>query len=185
VHDSIYDEMCASLARIVKDIPVGNGLEQGVGMGPLQNQAQFEKAKTYLELAKRDGKVIAGGQSLEGPGYFVEPTVVRDITDGSALVDEEQFSPILPVIRYAELDEVIERANASEYGLGGSIWSSNVERAKQVAHQIRSGTVWINHASHFGPHIPFGGAKQSGLGVEFGEEGLAEFAQANVISIKH
>ena len=183
VHSSIYDAMCAELARIADDIPVGDGLEQGTRMGPLQNRMQYEKAKSYLEAAKRDGRVIAGGELPDRPGYFIRPTIVRDISDGAPLVDEEQFAPILPVIRYDDIDDVVERANRSEYGLGGSIWSSDVERAYAIAHRIQSGTVWVNHATHFGPHIPFGGAKQSGLGVEFAKDGLAEFAQKTVISI--
>jgi acyl-CoA reductase-like NAD-dependent aldehyde dehydrogenase len=115
VHDSLYDQMCDALARIAGDLPIGNGLEQGTRIGPTQNKAQFEKAKGYLAAARRDGKIVVGGNVLDGPGYFVEPTVVRDISDGSALDDEEQFSPILPVFRFTDVDEVIERANASEH----------------------------------------------------------------------
>lgn len=182
VHDSIYDAMCDALAKEVADLHQGNGLEQGVTIGPIQNRAQFEKASHYLEVAHRDGKVIAGGAVVDQPGYFVQPTVVRDISDGSVLVDEEQFSPILPVVRFEDLDAVIDAANATEYGLGGSVWSSNIERATQVAQRIESGTVWINNAAALAPHVPFGGAKQSGVGVEFGEEGLDEFTQITVIN---
>jgi aldehyde dehydrogenase (NAD+) len=185
VHDSVHDALCDAIVRIVADMHVGNGLEQGTTMGPIQNRAQYEKAKAYLDVARRDGRVIAGGTTDSGKGYFVQPTVVRDIADGSPLVDEEQFSPILPVIRFSDLDAVIERANASEYGLGGSVWSSNVGRATEVAQRIESGTVWVNHASHLTPAVPFGGAKQSGVGTEFGREGLAEFTQTTVISIAH
>jgi len=183
VHSSIYEEMCAALARLAEDAPVGDGLEQGTRIGPLQNRAQFEKAKEYLEVAHRDGRVIAGGDVVDGPGYFVRPTIVRDIADGSRLVDEEQFSPILPIIRFDDVEEVIGRANDSEYGLGGSVWGADLDRAQAVAERVESGTVWINHATHFGPNIPFGGARQSGLGTEFGREGLAEFAQRKVVSL--
>jgi aldehyde dehydrogenase (NAD+) len=144
---------------------------------------QYEKAKHYLAAARADGRVIAGGDVVDRPGYFVQPTVVRDIADGSALVDEEQFSPILPVIAYDELDDVVARANSSEYGLGGSIWSEDIGQATAIAGRMDSGTVWINHHTHFGPNIPFGGAKQSGLGVEFARDGLTEFAQRSVISV--
>lgn len=183
VHRSIYDEMCTALAEVAEDYAVGDGLEQGTRVGPLQNAMQFEKAKHYLAAAQADGRVIAGGAAIDGPGYFIQPTVVRDIADGSALVDEEQFAPILPVVAYDELDDVVKRANASEYGLGGSVWSEDVAKASAVAARVESGTVWINHHTHFAPHIPFGGAKQSGLGVEFAREGLSEFAQRSVISI--
>jgi aldehyde dehydrogenase (NAD+) len=113
----------------------------------------------------------------------VKPTIVRDISDDSILVKEEQFGPILPVLKFNDVDEALERANNTPYGLGGSVWSSNVERAYEVAKRIESGTVWINHHLHFGPHVPFGGAKESGIGVEFSEEGLLEFSQTAVISL--
>ncbi|AGH50487.1 aldehyde dehydrogenase [Sphingomonas sp. MM-1] len=183
VHRSIYEEMCDALASEVAQLALGDGLEQGTRVGPLQNAQQYEKAKTYLEAAHADGRVIAGGRAREGGGYFIEPTLVRDIGDGSKLVDEEQFAPILPVIAYDDPADVIGRANSSEYGLGGSVWSEDIDKAVAVASQIESGTVWINHHTHFGPHIPFAGAKQSGLGVEFGKEGLTEFAQRTVISV--
>jgi acyl-CoA reductase-like NAD-dependent aldehyde dehydrogenase len=183
VHGSIYEQMCAELARRADEMQVGDGMEQGVRIGPLQNRMQYEKAKRYLEGARRDGRIIAGGEIPKRPGFFMRPTIVRDITDAAPLVNEEQFAPILPVIRYDDIDDVVNRANASEYGLGGSVWSRDEKRAMAVAQRIQSGTVWINHATHFGPHIPFGGAKQSGLGVEFGQEGLAEFAQRTVISV--
>lgn len=185
VPDSLYEDMCDALAREADAIVVGDGFEQGTAMGPMQNKAQYAKVQHYMDVAKRDGKVIAGGDFPEGDGLFVSPTVVRDIEDGSPLVDEEQFAPILPVIRYADdgVDTVIERVNASEYGLGGSVWSRDIDRALAVAHQVHTGTMWINHATQFGPHIPFGGAKQSGLGSEFTQAGMLEFAQKTVISI--
>jgi aldehyde dehydrogenase (NAD+) len=182
VHSSIYEEMCAALTQEVNAIAVGDGLEQGTSMGPLQNAQQYAKAEHYLDIAARDGRIIAGGEKMDGPGYFMRPTLVRDITDGSALVDDEQFAPILPVVSFDDLDDVIARANSSDYGLGGSVWSESVEQADDVAARMDSGTVWINHHTHFGPNIPFAGAKQSGLGSEFGREGLLEFSQRTVIS---
>jgi aldehyde dehydrogenase (NAD+) len=182
VHRSIYDEMCAALAEEIGLLAVGDGLEQGTRVGPLQNAMQYEKATRYLDAAAADGRILVGGHKIDGPGYFVEPTLVRDIEDGSALVDEEQFAPILPVIAFDEIDDVIARANSSEYGLGGSVWSENVAAADAVAAHIQSGTVWINHHTHFAPHIPFAGAKQSGIGSEFGRDGLLEFSQRSVVS---
>jgi aldehyde dehydrogenase (NAD+) len=182
VHRSIYEEMCAVLREEVQAITVGDGLRQGTRMGPLQNAQQYSKAAHYLEIAAEDGRIVAGGQRIDGPGYFIQPTLVRDIADSSALVVEEQFSPILPVLAFDDLDDVIVRANSSEYGLGGSVWSEDMEKADDVAARIESGTVWINHHTHLAPRIPFGGAKQSGLGTEFGREGLLEFSQRVVVS---
>jgi acyl-CoA reductase-like NAD-dependent aldehyde dehydrogenase len=143
---------------------------------------QYEKVKVFLEDARRNGKVIAGGSAMDRPGYFIEPTIVRDIKEGSRLVDEEQFGPVLPVIKYSDSEDVIRRANATTYGLGASVWSSDNARAHEVARRIEAGTVWINKHLDMAPHIPFGGAKQSGIGTEFAEEGLAEFTQLQVIN---
>ena len=181
VHDSIYDAMCDELALLADAAVVGDGLEQGTSIGPLQNKTQFEKVKEILADARLHGKVIAGGEA-PAKGYFIRPTIVRDITDGTRLVDEEQFGPVLPVIRYSDPEDALARANASPYGLGGSIWSSNMDRALEMADRMDAGTVWINKHIDLAPHIPFGGAKQSGLGVEMGEEGLAEFTQLQVIN---
>jgi acyl-CoA reductase-like NAD-dependent aldehyde dehydrogenase len=183
VHESIYDEMCAELAQLADAAIVDDGLKQGTQLGPLQNRMQYEKVKAFLEDAKKNGNIVAGGEVIDRPGFFIRPTIVRDITEGSRLVDEEQFGPVLPVLKYASTDEVIKRANATSYGLGASVWSSNTDRAHDVAAQLEAGTVWINTHLDMAPHIPFGGAKNSGLGVEFGEEGLAEFTQLQVINM--
>jgi len=136
----------------------------------------------HLEDARKNGNVIAGGSAMDRPGYFIEPTIVRDIKEGSRLVDEEQFGPVLPVIKYSDNEDVIRRANATNYGLGASVWSSDTARAHKVANRIEAGTVWINKHLDMAPHIPFGGAKQSGIGTEFAEEGLAEFTQLQIIN---
>lgn len=185
VPDAIYDEVCSRLASLAKNAIVGSGLEEGVTIGPLQNSMQFEKAKAYLRIASQDGKIIAGGNTVSGSGYFVEPTIVRDISDGSRLVDEEQFAPILPIVRYTNIDEVIENINRSRMGLGGSVWSSDVKRAIDVARRIDSGTVWINHHMDFGPRAPFGGAKESGLGVDYTLEGLYGYTQLSVVNVRN
>jgi len=183
VHESIYDEMCDALAQIAERTIVGDGLEQGTQMGPLQNRMQYERVKELLEDARQHGKVIAGGTGLDKPGYFIRPTIVRDIADGTRLVDEEQFGPVLPVIKFKDPDEAVARANASPWGLGGSIWSSNPERAYALAEKLDSGTVWINKHAELDPGVPFGGAKQSGLGTELGQDGLKEFTQLKIINM--
>jgi acyl-CoA reductase-like NAD-dependent aldehyde dehydrogenase len=183
VHDSIYDAVCDELGRLARETVVGDGLEPGTQMGPIQNQAQFEKVKGFLEDARQNGTIVAGGGVLEREGYFVQPTIVRDIRDDARLVREEQFGPVLPVLRYSDIDEVIERANDTDFGLGGSVWSSDRDRAFGVAARINSGTVWVNKHLDLGPDIPYAGAKQSGLGTELGQEGLEEFTQATIINV--
>src|SRR5262249_13958976 len=166
VHDSIYDAVCAELGRLARETVVGDGLEPGTQMGPLQNRAQFERVKGFLEDARQNGTVGAGGDVLEREGYFVRPTVVCDLPDSARLVREEQFGPILPVLRYTDLADAIARANDTEYGLGGSVWSSDRERACAVAARIDAGTVWVNKHLDMRPDTPFGGTKQSGTGLE-------------------
>jgi acyl-CoA reductase-like NAD-dependent aldehyde dehydrogenase len=142
---------------------------------------QFEKVKELIADAAKHGTVIEGA-SVPDKGYFIRPTIVRDITDGTRLVDEEQFGPVLPVIKFKDAEDALARANASPYGLGGSIWSSSLERARDLAERMDSGTVWINQHLDLAPNIPFGGSKMSGLGTELGDEGLAEFTQLQIIN---
>ncbi|CAN5852696.1 aldehyde dehydrogenase family protein [soil metagenome] len=183
VHESIYDALCDELAVLADAAVVGDGLEQGTTMGPLQNKTQFEKVLGIIEEARGQGKVIAGGLPHDGKGYFIRPTIVRDITDGTRLVDEEQFGPVLPVIKISDGEDALSRANASDYGLGGSIWSKDLDRAMDLAGRMDTGTVWINKHAELAPNIPFGGAKLSGMGTELGEEGLSEFTQMHVINM--
>ncbi|TPQ26757.1 aldehyde dehydrogenase family protein [Cupriavidus pinatubonensis] len=183
VHASIHNQLCEALAELARQAVVGNGADEGVTIGPLQNAMQYDKAGRFLAAARHDGKILAGGALLNGDGYFVAPTIVRDLHDQSELVAQEQFAPILPVLRYDAIDEAVVRANASPYGLGGSVWSADEDRARAVAQRLQVGTAWVNHHLHFGPHIPLVGAKESGVGVEFGTEGLAEYAQLSVINI--
>ena len=183
IHESVYDAMCDELAKLAEAAVVGDGLEQGTQFGPLQNKAQYEKVLGYIEDGRRDGKIIAGGAAMEGKGYFIRPTIVRDIADGSPLVDEEQFGPVLPLIKFSDPEDALRRANAADVGLGGSIWSSDLDKAYDLATRMDTGTVWINKHAELAPNIPFAGAKFSGLGTELGEEGLLEFTQSHVINM--
>lgn len=182
-HESIYDDLVDQLAKLADEAIVGNGLEQGTQFGPLQNKMQFDKVKDYIEDGRANGTIVAGGDVPEGKGYFIPPTIVRDIDDDSRLVREEQFGPVLPVIKYSDVDDVIERANDSEFGLGGSVWSSDIDRAYEVAKKVDSGTIWVNKHADLQPHIPFGGIKTSGIGTELGAAGLQEFTQRKVINV--
>ena len=182
-HDSIYDALCTELAKLADAAVIGDGLDPNTQYGPLQNKVQFEKVKGYVEEARTRGKIIAGGTPHKGKGFFVRPTIVRDIPEDSRLVQEEQFGPVLPVLRYSDINDAVARTNSTEYGLGATVWSSNPERAYEVALKIDSGQVWINKHLDLPPDVPFGGAKQSGFGSEMGQEGLEEFTQAKVINM--
>jgi acyl-CoA reductase-like NAD-dependent aldehyde dehydrogenase len=183
VHESIYDAVCAELAKIADAAVIGNGLDEGVQFGPVQNRMQFEKVKAILADARAQGRVIGGGKAHQGPGYFIHPTVVNGLPDSARLVCEEQFGPVMPVLKYSTIDEAIARANSSEYGLGATVWSASTERALQVAQRLEAGTVWINKHLDLPPEVPYGGVKQSGFGVELGQQGLEEFTQMRIVNI--
>jgi acyl-CoA reductase-like NAD-dependent aldehyde dehydrogenase len=174
VHDSIYDAVCEALVDFARTVPVGDGQDEANLLGPVQNEMQFNKVRDMVEDA-RGGRVLLGGTPGKGPGYFYPITLVADVDHGVWLVDDEQFGPVLPIIRYSDVDEVIARANANPAGLGGSIWSADAAKAKHYATQLECGSVWINKHGAIQPNAPFGGVKQSGFGVEFGADGLKEF----------
>ncbi len=184
VHESQYDALCTELARLAGEVNVGDGLEPGTELGPVQNRAQLDIVRELAEDAReRGGKVLAGGKAREGKGYFFEPTIVAGLSNGARLVDEEQFGPILPVIKYSDVDEAVRLANDNPNGLGGSVWSSDPARAVEIGKRLECGSVWINEHGAVQPDAPFGGVKQSGIGVEFGKHGLAEFTTIQTVKI--
>ncbi|QFY63923.1 aldehyde dehydrogenase family protein (plasmid) [Rhizobium grahamii] len=179
VHESIHDAVCDALVAYARNIPVGNGMEEGSVLGPVQNRMQFEKLSRLVRDARERGKVLLGGEP--GEGLFFPPTIIAGLKNGDPLVDEEQFGPALPVIKYASVDEAIAFANDSANGLGGSVWSSDISAAKVVAGRMQCGSVWINKHGAIQPNAPFGGVKASGFGVEFAEEGLQEYTNIQVV----
>lgn len=184
VHDSIYEDVVAALAAFAENVPMGNGLDEQNVLGPLQNPQQFAIVDRLVEDAKaRGGRVVIGGApATELGANFYPVTIVTDVTDGVALVDEEQFGPALPVIRYTDVEDAIASANGLESGLGASVWASDRAEAQAVATRLQSGTVWINSHGGLHPLVPFGGVKGSGYGLEFGVEGLKSVSVPQVIS---
>lgn len=185
VHEDVYDDVVAALAEVAANMPMGNGLDEQNVLGPLQNKNQYEVVKDLVEKAKASGaRVVVGGEPDDDqPGFFYPTTLIADIDNDNPLVREEQFGPALPIIKYSTIEQAIEMANDSEYGLGSSVWSSNRERALEVAAKLQAGTTWINKHGAIDPRVPFGGAKQSGYGLEFGVEGLKHVAQPKVVTI--
>ena len=180
VHESVHDEVCAALVAYAKNIPVGDGLDPASVLGPVQNEMQFKKVKSLVDDAKRKGgKILLGGKPSDG--LFYPLTLVSGLTNGNRLVDEEQFGPALPIIKFKTVEEAIAMANDNSAGLGGSVWSKDVKNAEAIAAQLECGTVWINKHGAIQPNAPFGGVKQSGFGVEFGEEGLKEFTTVQTV----
>ena len=163
---------------------MGDGMHDGILLGPVQNRMQFDKVCALVESARRNGaRIVTGGQP-KPDSLFFPITLVADVKDGSPLVDEEQFGPVLPIIAYGDVSEAIRNANRLDAALGASVWGSNVQEAQRVAMQLEAGTVWINQHGAVHPMVPFGGIKGSGYGVEFGIEGLKAVTVTQVISIK-
>ncbi len=184
VHRAVHDDVCRELVAIARSVKTGNGLEPDVDFGPLQNRDQLEFVRELAEDARRKGgRFLCGGERIPGPGYFFPITIVAGLSDGTRLVDEEQFGPILPVIEYSDVDEVIERANRSPFGLGGSVWSSDLDKATRLAGRLDCGTAWVNDHASIQPNAPFGGVKQSGYGVEFGRYGLEEYTSIQTVKV--
>lgn len=184
VHDDIYDEVVDALASVARAVPMGHGLVEENVLGPLQNKVQYDIVAELVEAARASGaRIVVGGDPDEDqPGHFYPATLVADIDNDNPLVAREQFGPALPIIRYQDVEQAIEWANALDVGLGGSVWSSDREAAIKVAARVQSGTVWINKHGAVDPRVPFGGAKQSGFGLEFGVDGLKHLGQPQVIS---
>jgi len=184
VHDAIYDAVCEELTAVAASMPMGNGLDEASVLGPLQNRQQYDIVAALVNAAKESGaRVLLGGNpDQDRPGNFYPTTLVADIDNDNPLVTEEQFGPALPIIRYSSVDEAVTMANALEVGLGASVWSADPAEARKVAARIEAGTVWINKHGAVDPRIPFGGAKQSGYGLEFGVEGLKALGVPQVIN---
>lgn len=184
VHRSLYEPLVEKMASIAKTWRVGPGLTDGVQMGPLHNRQQFDHVKALLDDAvATGGRIVTGGTKPdEWAGHFLRPAIVVDVSDSSRLVREEQFGPALPILTFDDEDEAVSRANASEFGLGGSVWSTNIGRATALVRRLEAVNLFVNqHATPPDPAIPFGGMKSSGFGYEFGEWGLDEFVVRKVL----
>lgn len=185
VHDSVHDALAAKLAELARAARVGPGDDPATQFGPVQNKAQFDYLCALAEDARaQGGRFLCGGAPLARDGFFYPPSILTEVSDGVRIVDEEQFGPILPIIRFTDPEDALARANANENGLGGSVWSADVARARALAERMQAGTVWINDHATISPDVPFGGAKQSGIGVEFGQHGLDEYMQLQTVRVR-
>ncbi len=186
IHEDIYDDLSKAIADYAKGVTVGDGSQQGTGVGPIQNRKQFERVCELIQDAKDNGyNFLTGGDTdPSGTGYYVPITILDNPPEDARIVAEEQFGPVMPLMKFSSVDEAIARANASEYGLAGAIWSKDTDAAVEIAEQLETGTVWINEFMHLSPFAPFGGHKQSGFGAEYGIDGLKEFTYPQVITVK-
>ncbi|WP_408587932.1 aldehyde dehydrogenase family protein [Novosphingobium sp.] len=184
IHDAIYDALKDRLSKLARMIKVGDGAEQGTVLGPIQNKRQFERVMALIDDARAQGlSLIEGAPVPENGGYFVPVTLVDNPPEDSRVVQEEAFGPILPLLRFSHVDEVVARANDSEYGLAGAVWSADVAQAVAIAKRLETGTVWINQNLKMRPDTPFAGHKQSGFGIENGLEGMLEYMAPQAIYV--
>ncbi|KWV92344.1 aldehyde dehydrogenase family protein [Erythrobacter sp. YT30] len=185
IHEDIYDELSQAIADYAKNVVVGDGAEQGTGVGPIQNKKQYDRVLELIQDAKDNGyKFLLGGDSdPSGTGYFVPLTILDNPPEDARIVAEEQFGPVMPLMKFSSEEEVIERANNSDYGLAGAVWSADEAKAVEIAEKLETGTVWVNQFLKLTPHTPFAGHKQSGFGAEYGIEGLKEFTYPQVIMV--
>ena len=185
VHESIFDRFKEEIVRCAEQARVGDGMAEGVEYGPLNNRMQFDKVTELVEDARTNGaEICCGGKVPDGAGkgFFYAPTIIAGVKEGDRIVDEEQFGPALPIMSYATDDEAIRRANASPYGLGGSVWTKDVAAGNKLATRILSGTVWVNaHMDLTG--APFGGFRQSGIGRELGKADLDTFTECQTLQL--
>jgi acyl-CoA reductase-like NAD-dependent aldehyde dehydrogenase len=185
VHESIYDEFLEKLVAFVQSLKVGDGTEADVFVGPVQNKMQYEKAKDlFTSISSEKLNPVLGGSIEESKGYFIHPTIISNPPESSRVVQEEPFAPILPVMKWSDEEDVIQKANALETGLGASVWSKDFERATHIADQLESGTVWVNSHFDVSPTAPFGGHKFSGIGVEWGLSGLLSYCNSQTQWLK-
>jgi acyl-CoA reductase-like NAD-dependent aldehyde dehydrogenase len=185
IHEDVYDRLAQALVRLAQETRVGPGDMEGVQLGPVQNRRQFERLKDLLEDTRKAGhRILAGGEVADGNGYFFPVTLVDNPPDTARVVREEPFGPILPLLKFRDVDDAIARANDSEYGLGGSVWGRDEAAAAQVAQRLNTGTIWVNQIHTIGPDKPMAGHKQSGVGIENGVEGVLEYTVPKTVSLK-
>lgn len=183
VHEDVYEALRDRLTLIAKSVKVGDGAEQGTVLGPIQNKRQYERVLNLLEDARASGLTLLQGADVPEGGYFIPITIVDNPPEDSRVVQEEAFGPILPMLRFTDVEDVIARANASQYGLAGAVWSKDTDKAMDIARRLETGTVWINQNLALRGDTPFAGRKQSGFGVENGLEGLLEYMAPQAIHL--
>jgi acyl-CoA reductase-like NAD-dependent aldehyde dehydrogenase len=182
---TLHDAVCAELAKVAGGVKIGRGDEPGVDIGPIQNKAQLDLVQRMVDEALAAGAKVAYRSAVpSGPGYFFPITLLTNVTPAMRVFGEEVFGPVLGVLAYDDLEDAIRQANDSEYGLGGSVWGSDIARATAVAARLESGGAWVNQHPAMGPDIPFGGVKSSGIGVELGRLGLEEYTSVQILNVK-
>lgn len=185
VHEDIYEPFLKAMVEFTKTLKVGDGMVEGNFLGPIQNSMQYEKVKGFFaDIEKQGQKVAVGGVNEDKPGYFITPTLIDRPDESSRIATEEPFGPIVPVMTWKDEDEIIARANNTKMGLGASVWSSNLDRANNIAKQLDAGSVWVNTHLELTPEAPFGGHKESGVGYEWSSGGMKAYCNVQTLYLK-
>jgi len=185
VEENVYDEFVDKSVARAKKRTVGNPFDRNTEQGPQVDQDQFDKVMGYIESGKKDkAKLVAGGNRVGTKGYFIEPTVFSDVQDNMTIAQEEIFGPVMSILKFKSIDEVVDRANKNMYGLAAAVWTKDITKAHAIADSVRAGTVWVNCYDVFDAAAPFGGFKQSGIGRELGEYGLANYTEVKTVTVK-
>src|SRR5580692_11228633 len=185
VEEKIYDQFVEKSSVRARKRTVGDPFDPQTDQGPQVDQAQFDKVMSYIDSGRDQGaKLVCGGDRVGDRGYFIEPTVFADVQDEMTIAKEEIFGPVMSVIPFKDLDEVITRANRTNYGLAAAVWTRDISKAHAIANGVRAGTVWVNCYNVLDPRAPFGGFKQSGIGRELGEYGLQQYTEVKTVTVK-
>lgn len=185
IQESVYGEVSEKIIEIVKGLRIGSGIEEGTIIGPINNVNQFNKIQDYFKVAQEQGATLAvGGETYANKGYFIKPTVFTDVSNDSRLAQEEIFGPVAVLIPFSDEQDVIQKANAVNYGLAAGIWTNDLSTAHRVSKALKAGTVWINTYMEVDPIYPFGGYKQSGIGREHGQDSMLEYTQVKSVIIR-
>lgn len=182
VPNVMMKEFIAELVCLLDQAKPGDGMDETSTIGPVQNKTQYDKVCAYIDEARESGTVLTGSQPIPTEGYFISPTIVTGLDDNARLVEDEQFGPVLPILGYDDIEDMIRRVNNSNFGLGASVWTSNTDRGIEVASRVQSGTVWVNGHLQLPFDVPFGGAKQSGVGQQGGIEGMEDYTQVRIVN---
>jgi aldehyde dehydrogenase (NAD+) len=185
VEEKIYDQFVEKSGVRARNRTVGDPFDPKTEQGPQVDSAQFEKVMGYIGSGRSEGaKLVCGGERVGDKGYFIQPTVFADVQDDMKIAKEEIFGPVMSIIPFKNVDEVVARANRTEYGLAAAVWTRDIKKAHSIADNIRAGTVWVNCYNVLDPRSPFGGFKQSGIGRELGEYGLQQYTEVKSVIIK-
>jgi aldehyde dehydrogenase (NAD+) len=185
VEEKIYDKFVEKSGIRASNRTVGDPFDPKTEQGPQVDHAQFDKVMEYIGSGRKEGaKLVCGGERVGDKGYFIQPTVFADVQDDMKIAKEEIFGPVMSIIPFKSVDEVVARANRTEYGLAAAVWTRDIKKAHSIADNVRAGTVWVNCYNVLDPRSPFGGFKQSGIGRELGEYGLQQYTEVKSVIIK-